>query len=97
MRFFYCINSLTLELDEMFALSILLNFIGTPIIICLVGFQTTGTFILLNLFKTYKKRDNFLDGGTYITLFKYMLFLGSSIAQIFLMCFYGNKLIQSVK
>nr|QXO35951.1 olfactory receptor Or8 [Anopheles melas] len=62
------------ELEHMFSPSLLVNFLSSSVIICLVGFQATA-------------------GITPADLFKFVLFLVSSLVQVFLLCYYGNKLI----
>uniref|UniRef100_A0A182J3P9 Uncharacterized protein n=1 Tax=Anopheles atroparvus TaxID=41427 RepID=A0A182J3P9_ANOAO len=62
------------ELESIFSPSLLVNFVGSSVIICLVGFQATA-------------------GISAADLFKFVLFLVSSLVQVFLLCYYGNKLI----
>ncbi|XP_058448847.1 odorant receptor 85b-like [Malaya genurostris] len=64
------------QLESIFSPSILVNFVGSSVILCLVGFQTTSNISAFDLFK-------------------FSLFLVSSLVQIFLLCYYGNKLIES--
>lgn len=66
------------ELEHMFSPSLLVNFLSSSVIICLVGFQATA-------------------GITPADLFKFVLFLVSSLVQVFLLCYYGNKLIVAVR
>lgn len=40
---------------------------------------------------------NILDGTSYIAIFKYIFFLMTAVAQIYMMCLYGNKIIESVR
>lgn len=61
----------------MFSPSILINYLGSSVIICLVGFQATA-------------------GVSPHEMFKFILFLVAQLAQIFIMCWYGNKVIESV-
>lgn len=61
----------------MFSPSILINYLGSSVIICLVGFQATA-------------------GVSPHEMFKFILFLIAQLAQIFIMCWYGNKVIESV-
>ncbi|XP_049536874.1 odorant receptor 85c-like [Anopheles darlingi] len=62
------------QLERIFSPSLLVNFMLSSVIICLVGFQATA-------------------GVQPIDLFKFILFLISSLVQVFLLCYYGNKLI----
>ncbi|XP_055545330.1 odorant receptor 85b-like [Wyeomyia smithii] len=64
------------ELESIFAPSLLVNFVGSSVIICLVGFQATSEISAFDLFK-------------------FILFLISSLVQVFLLCYYGNKLIEA--
>lgn len=65
------------QLESIFSPSILVNFVGSSVIICLVGFQATSEISAFDLFK-------------------FILFLISSLVQVFLLCYYGNKLIDAV-
>ncbi|XP_001662355.3 odorant receptor 85c [Aedes aegypti] len=64
------------QLEGIFSPSILVNFVGSSVIICLVGFQATSNISAFDLFK-------------------FILFLISSLVQVFLLCYYGNKLIEA--
>ncbi|XP_053690971.1 odorant receptor 85c-like [Sabethes cyaneus] len=64
------------QLESIFSPSILVNFVGSSVIICLVGFQATSEISAFDLFK-------------------FILFLISSLVQVFLLCYYGNKLIEA--
>ncbi|XP_058825003.1 odorant receptor 85b-like [Topomyia yanbarensis] len=64
------------QLESIFSPSILINFVGSSVIICLVGFQATSEISAFDLFK-------------------FVLFLVSSMVQVFLLCYYGNKLIEA--
>ncbi|CAO1401053.1 unnamed protein product [Diamesa serratosioi] len=64
------------QLEKIFSVSILINFVGSSIILCLVGFQASA-------------------GVKTSELIKFCIFLLSSMVQILLLCWYGNKLIES--
>ncbi|CAO1400259.1 unnamed protein product [Diamesa hyperborea] len=64
------------QLEKIFSVSILINFVGSSIILCLVGFQASA-------------------GVKTSELIKFGIFLLSSMVQILLLCWYGNKLIES--
>ncbi|XP_046803951.1 uncharacterized protein LOC111687982 [Lucilia cuprina] len=67
---------LSYQMNNIFGLPILLNFIASSFVICFLGFQMT-------------------TGATPETLLKLSLFLAISIAQIYLICYYGQELIDS--
>ncbi|KAM7361889.1 odorant receptor 85c-like [Cochliomyia hominivorax] len=64
------------QLNNVFGISLLLNFVTSSFVICFVGFQVT-------------------IGATPETILKLLLFLFSSIAQVYLICYYGQQLIDS--
>ncbi|CAO1409430.1 unnamed protein product [Diamesa tonsa] len=64
-------------MEDIFSVSLLINFIGSTMIICLVGFQASA----LNSIS--------------LPMVKFCLFLLTGLIQILLLCYYGEKLIES--
>ncbi|XP_026480257.1 putative odorant receptor 92a [Ctenocephalides felis] len=65
-----------IEIENIFSPSILVNFIGSSLMICLSGFQITESLIV-------------------IELITYIIFLTTSLLQIYTLCSYGNQLIDT--
>lgn len=69
--------SLSEQINQVFGLPLLLNFITSSFVICFVGFQIT-------------------IGAIPETILKLILFLFSSAAQVYLICHYGQELLDKV-
>lgn len=61
------------------------------------GGISSNWYLFSNFFKTFFKKMIILDGTSYIAIFKYIFFLMTAVAQIYMMCLYGNKIIESVR
>ncbi|KAM7361891.1 odorant receptor 85c-like isoform 2-T2 [Cochliomyia hominivorax] len=73
-RYHSYLLQLSEQLNHVFGLPLLLNFISSSFVICFVGFQITV-------------------GASAETVLKLVLFLFSSIAQVYMICHYGQELI----
>lgn len=85
------------NIERIFSFSILVNFTGGSIIICLAGFQTTVSVIDSNRNSekftfNYSKMQ---QGSEIFDLIKFLLYLLSSLVQIFIICWHGENLMET--